>query len=37
MRLPFGLDFMSLVVGGLLAWFVLPWLMGFFTRATSRE
>lgn len=29
MRLPFGLDFKSLVVGLLLAYFVIPWVMSF--------
>lgn len=32
MRLPFGLDLKSLVVGGLLVWFVIPWLLGFLAR-----
>lgn len=27
MRIPFGLDFKSLIVGILLAWFVIPWIM----------
>lgn len=30
MRLPFGLDFVSLLVGVLFAMFVLPWIMGKF-------
>lgn len=30
MRLPFGLDFVSLLVGIAFAMFVLPWLMGLF-------
>lgn len=29
MRLPFGLDFKSLIVGLLLAYFVIPWVMAF--------
>lgn len=32
MRLPFGLDLMSIVAGMLLAWSVIPWVLGFFTR-----
>lgn len=28
MRLPFGLDLKSLVVGAVFAMFVLPWIMG---------
>lgn len=27
MRLPFGLDLISVVVGILIAWFVIPWVM----------
>lgn len=33
--MPFGLDLKSLIVGALLVWFVLPWIMGFFSRAKS--
>lgn len=29
MRLPFGLDLKSLIVGVLVAYFVIPWVMGF--------
>lgn len=29
MRLPFGIDLVSMLVGMALVWFVLPWLMGF--------
>lgn len=32
MSLPFGLDFLSVVVGILFALFVLPWIMGLFSR-----
>lgn len=28
MRLPFGLQWQSLIVGALLAYFVVPWVMG---------
>ena len=28
MRLPFGLDLKSLIVGVLIAYFVIPWVMG---------
>lgn len=37
MKLPFGLDLKSLIVGAIFVWFVLPWLMGMFNRATSRN
>ena len=37
MRLPFGLDLKSLIVGAIFVWFVLPWLMGMFNRATTRN
>lgn len=32
MRLPFGLDLMSVIVGIALAYFVIPWVMGFLAR-----
>lgn len=32
MSLPFGLDLKSIVVGVLLAMFVIPWVMGLFNR-----
>lgn len=35
MRLPFGLDLKSLVVGVLVAYFLIPWLMGMFSRAKA--
>lgn len=38
MRLPFGLDLKSVIVGVLVAYFVVPWLMSFFNRpATSKN
>lgn len=37
MRLPFGLDFKSLLVGALFVWFVLPWIMGMVGRRSSGE
>lgn len=30
--MPFGLDLKSLIVGALLVWFVLPWLMSLINR-----
>lgn len=30
--MPFGLDLKSLIVGMLLVWFVVPWVMAFFNR-----
>lgn len=33
MSLPFGLDFMSLLVGVALALWVLPWVLGMFSRS----
>lgn len=32
MRLPFGLDLVSLLVGMALVWFVIPWVMGLINR-----
>lgn len=37
MRLPFGLDLKSLIVGALFVWFVLPWLMGMFNRPSQSK
>ena len=38
MRLPFGLDLKSIIVGALLVWFVLPWVMSLVNRpATSKQ
>lgn len=33
--MPFGLDLKSLIVGALLVWFVLPWIMSFINRPKS--
>jgi len=33
--MPFGLDLKSLIVGALLVWFVLPWVMGMLSRKSS--
>lgn len=35
MRLPFGLDFVSVLVGVALALWVLPWILGMFSRKSS--
>jgi hypothetical protein len=35
-EMPFGLDLKSIVVGMLLAYFVLPMVMGFFNRPTAQ-
>lgn len=32
MRLPFGLDLISVVVGMALVWFVIPWVLGMVNR-----
>lgn len=37
MSLPFGLDLWSMVVGGLLVWFVLPWLLGMVSRFRTAD
>lgn len=37
MRLPFGLDFVSLLVGVAFAMWVLPWIMGMFARRRTAE
>lgn len=36
MRLPFGLDFVSVLIGAALAIWVLPWVLGMFTRARAK-
>lgn len=36
MSLPFGLDFVSLLVGVAFALWVLPWILGMFTRAKAK-
>lgn len=35
MRLPFGLDLVSLIVGVLIAWFAIPWIMGLVSRGRA--
>lgn len=37
MKLPFGLDLKSLIVGAVFVWFVLPWIMGMLNRARSQN
>lgn len=37
MRLPFGLDFVSVLVGVVFALWVLPWIMGMFSRRATAE
>lgn len=37
MRLPFGLDFVSVLVGVAFAMWVLPWILGMFSRGRSAE
>lgn len=37
MRLPFGLDMVSVLVGIALALWVLPWVLGMFSRARAKE
>lgn len=37
MNLPFGLDLKSIVVGILLAMFVIPWVMSLFNRPTASK
>lgn len=37
MRLPFGLDFVSLLVGVAFAMWVLPWILGMFSRSRAAE
>jgi hypothetical protein len=33
--MPFGLDIKSLIIGGILAMYVIPWLMGMLNRPKS--
>lgn len=33
--MPFGLDLKSIIVGVLAAWFLLPWIMGMFSRKSG--
>lgn len=33
--MPFGLDFKSIVVGVLIAWFVIPWIQSMFVKTTK--
>lgn len=35
--MPFGLDIKSLIVGALLVWFVLPWIMGMLNRPKTQK
>lgn len=35
--MPFGLDLKSLIVGALLVWFVVPWLMGLLNRPKAAQ
>lgn len=37
MRLPFGLDLVSVVVGIIFAMYVLPMILGFFSRRKAAE
>jgi antibiotic biosynthesis monooxygenase (ABM) superfamily enzyme len=37
MRLPFGLDLKSLIVGMLLAYFAVPWVMGMLNRPSQTK
>lgn len=37
MRLPFGLDFVSLLVGVAFALWVLPWILGMFSSRRAAE
>lgn len=37
MKLPFGLDFVSILVGVALAYWVLPMVLGMFARRSSAE
>jgi hypothetical protein len=38
MRMPFGLDLKSIIVGALLVWFVVPWVMSLVNRpSTSKQ
>lgn len=33
--MPFGLDLKSLILGALIAWFVIPWLTGMMNRRSA--
>lgn len=35
--MPFGLDLKSLIVGALLVWFVLPWVMGLMNKPKTSQ
>lgn len=35
--MPFGLDLKSLIVGALIAWFVIPWIMGMLNRPQTAK
>lgn len=37
MRLPFGLDLKSIVVGVLIAYFAIPWVMGMLNRPSQAK
>jgi antibiotic biosynthesis monooxygenase (ABM) superfamily enzyme len=37
MSLPFGIDLKSLIVGMLIVWFVVPWVMGMMNRTSSKS
>lgn len=37
MKLPFGLDLKSLIVGMLVVWFVLPWVLKLVKRPTQSK
>lgn len=37
MRLPFGLDLVSILVGVAIAYWVLPWVLGMFSRNRTAE
>lgn len=37
MNLPFGLDLMSVVVGILFALYVLPWILGMFSKKSAAK
>lgn len=33
--MPFGLDLKSMIVGALIVWFVIPWVMGLMNRTPN--
>jgi hypothetical protein len=37
MKLPFGMDLKSIIVGALFVWFVLPWIMGMLNRPSTSK